>query len=111
MIRVRDLQWLLCAKSGRLDTLKSIAHQSVDAEVATLPYGHIKEISEDRNILAHGHFDRNPYDGKYSLVRRHQAEKLPTAKVTALTEELKTIADGMRGAGYVGELCEVDEQE
>lgn len=110
----RDVEALYRPKDdfgARLKTLIALAPKSRDSQVAALPFDRIKKISEDRNLVAHGHFDQNPFDGKYSLVRRHQVERFPTKKMLMRTQEARAIADEMRGAWYVGEFGDVPDQD
>jgi hypothetical protein len=50
----------------------------------------------DRNNLAHGHFDQNPFDGSYWIVLAKKARDYPAAQVRTLAFELAQIAEWLR---------------
>jgi hypothetical protein len=35
-----------------------------------IPVPELRQIAGERNNLAHGHFDQNPYDGTYDVVTK-----------------------------------------
>lgn len=60
------------------------------------------ELNGTRNTVAHGHFDQDPFDGTYALVKgRHQTlkkervENLSTATINAQAKELEEAARHM----------------
>lgn len=64
--------------------------------------GRLAELNGIRNILAHAHFDQNPFDGTFEIVeRRHRSQKartrrdFPTERINAVAEELENIARHM----------------
>ena len=64
--------------------------------------GRLAELNGTRNILAHGHFDQDPYEGTYEIVRnRHRSLKserltnLNAASIIAQAAELEEIASYM----------------
>lgn len=49
----------------------------------------LEEIPAERNKLAHGHFDQNPFNGEYDIVvrnvpRQYSAEQLKKLKEKAI---------------------------
>jgi hypothetical protein len=82
----------------RVDTLELLITACVTKAIETLPIARLRSISGDRNILAHGHFDQNPFDGSYIVVLTTKTRDYPTERIERLISELKDIADQFRHA-------------
>ena len=81
-----------------LDLLK---HSSEARGIVSVPIDDIKEISKHRNVLAHGHFEQNPFDGSYLIEGRGQPRDYPAARIDKLTEKALKCWDALRSAeGY-----------
>jgi hypothetical protein len=76
----------------RLETLAILA-TSKDGELGAIPVARLRSLNTDRNALAHGHFDQNPYDGSYWVVLKEKARDYPIQRVLALASELTQIAE------------------
>lgn len=55
------------------------------------------DISGERNTLAHGHFDQNPYSGEYQIVtQRRKRVDMPVAKIRTLALQADRVIDDFR---------------
>ncbi|NYF33681.1 hypothetical protein [Sphingopyxis sp. JAI108] len=64
--------------------------------------GRLAELNGTRNILAHGHFDQDPYEGTFEIVSRRyktltmrRLSNLNSKTINAQAEELEAIASHM----------------
>jgi hypothetical protein len=79
----------------RLETL-AILGTSKDSHLTALPLAKLRTLNADRNTLAHGHFDQNPYDGAYTLALKEKTRDYPVQRVLTLADELAQIAERLR---------------
>lgn len=82
----------------RLETLDLLASSTQNGVLSALPLVRLRALNTDRNTLAHGHFDQNPFDGSYKLLLAAKTRDYPITRVAALTAELAEIADKLRFA-------------
>jgi hypothetical protein len=80
----------------RLEKLEILVSTTKDRQLSGLPVAKLRSLNSDRNNLAHGHFDRNPYDGSYTLILAAKTRDYPIARIVALTDELAQIVDYLR---------------
>ncbi|MFD2054957.1 hypothetical protein ACFSQT_18400 [Mesorhizobium calcicola] len=95
--------------AARLDTLEALSTTSRLGGVATLPMSRLRSLNADRNRLAHGHFDQNPFDGSYNVVLAAKAHEYPIKRISALANELATIAEKFRQAYLAHHFDDPDE--
>lgn len=67
-----------------LDLLKSSREGKAIADV---PIPLMKQIAGERNTLAHGHFDQNPFDGSYDIVVKNVRASYSAERLDGLTEK------------------------
>lgn len=66
-----------------------------------VPLKELRQIAGERNNLAHGHFDQNPYDGSYDVVTKSTRSQYSVDKINALTAMAHKAWEQMRYAdGY-----------
>jgi hypothetical protein len=82
--------------SERLATLELLAAGGEDNRLSGSPIAKLRSLNADRNSLAHGHFDQNPFDGSYAIVLAAKTRDYPVARVRDLTAALAQIADQLR---------------
>jgi hypothetical protein len=82
----------------RLETLQILTSvPSRNGQLANLPLERLRSINSDRNHLAHGHFDQNPFDGSYTLALAAKTrDDYPIPRILALAKELTQIAELLR---------------
>jgi hypothetical protein len=80
--------------------------------------GRLLELNAARNLLAHGHFDQDPYEGTFAIVRlrRHgqNAERnksIDAAKINAYAMELEGIARHMSAVDDFFEIASMNEAD
>jgi hypothetical protein len=82
----------------RLEKLEILASSTKSKQLSALPVAKLRSLNSDRNALAHGHFDQNPYDGSYQLILAAKGRDYPILRILRLTEELTQIVDNLRTA-------------
>jgi hypothetical protein len=73
--------------------------QAFRPELAGLDVERLQQLNDDRNKLAHGHMDQNPFDGSYEIWDRRtfqEKKKFPTDMVRRGREELELMGDRLR---------------
>jgi hypothetical protein len=94
----------------RLEKLELLVSSTKDQQLSALPVAKLKSLNSDRNALAHGHFDQNPYDGSYQLIMRAKARDYPIARVVALGDELAQIVQFLRTTVTLFDFEDVSEE-
>jgi len=77
----------------RIEKLEILASSTTNSQLLAIPVARLKSLNGDRNRLAHGHFDQNPYDGSYTVIQRAKARDYPVLKILDLTQELTGIIE------------------
>lgn len=77
----------------RLQNLKMLKALPIDLELGALDLDRLVRLNGDRNIVAHGHFEQNPFDGDHVLVDAKQRKHdFPTDRLNRVTDELRHAA-------------------
>lgn len=66
--------------------------------IANVPVDQIKQIVNERNKLAHGHFDQNPFDGSYQIVGKKVYSHFSAERLADLTTQTGKVCSSLRGA-------------
>ncbi len=82
----------------RLETLDLLISNTKNGELSALPLARLRSLNGDRNTLAHGHFDQNPFDGSYTLLLAAKARDYPIKRVAEMATELAAVAEQFRFA-------------
>jgi hypothetical protein len=80
----------------RLEKLELLMSYTTDQQLSAVPVAKLRSLNTDRNKLAHGHFDQNPYDGSYQLILKEKTTDCPTSRIVALADELAQVLDYSR---------------
>lgn len=60
----------------------------------------LRRLGAERNKLAHGHFDQNPFDGSYSVVALRRGERvsasMPVEKMADLLDQARAVMQRLR---------------
>lgn len=62
-----------------------------DLDAAT--FNEIRDLAKERNVVAHGHFDQNPFDGSFSLRGRGEVKEFDTEMLHVLSKRCDAVAD------------------
>jgi hypothetical protein len=81
-----------------LDLLKSSGE---GAAIAGVPIPLMKQIAGERNTLAHGHFDQNPFDGSYDIVIKNVRASYSVESLDGLTEKADKALQALQLASAV----------
>ena len=110
---INDIIVLALQKSGRADILKQLDNDSFNRKLTTLDLisvayptavpqsvtNQLRNLATQRNRLAHGHFDQNPFDGTYQVVTSRSGPKpIPVPQIQTLTEHAETVWEKLRFA-------------
>jgi hypothetical protein len=80
----------------RLGTLEILASATQNGRLSALPIVRLRALNTDRNRLAHGHFDQNPFDGSYAIVLAEKVRDYPVTHIRGLATELANITEQLR---------------
>jgi hypothetical protein len=56
----------------------------------------LRALGTERNNLAHGHFDQNPFDGNYQVVTNRKTRSIPIEQISKLTERAESACNELR---------------
>lgn len=82
----------------RLEKLEILMSTTMQSHLSALPVAELRSLNADRNNLAHGHFDQNPYDGSYKVVLVAKTRDYPVSRILELADGLTQIVVAMRTA-------------
>jgi hypothetical protein len=86
-----------------LDLLKSSAEGQGIESISIMS---LREVGGERNKLAHGHFDQNPFDGSYDVVTRSVRSSYSVEMLDRLTEKTDHCWDELRHASAYYEFSD-----
>lgn len=86
-----------------LDLLKSSRE---GAAIADVPIPLMKQVAGERNTLAHGHFDQNPFDGSYDIVVKSIRASYSAERLDGLTVMADKALQALRHASAVYDFSE-----
>lgn len=86
-----------------LDLLKSSRE---GAAIADVPIPLMKQVAGERNTLAHGHFDQNPFDGSYDIVVKNIRASYSAERLDGLTVMADKALQALRHASAVYDFSE-----
>jgi hypothetical protein len=86
-----------------LDLLKSSRE---GAAIADVPIPQMKQVAGERNTLAHGHFDQNPFDGSYDIVVKNVRASYSVERLDGLTQMADKALQALRHASAVYDFSE-----
>ncbi len=69
----------------------------------------LRSLGSERNKLAHGHFDQNPFDGSYHVVTSKKRLKMPLETIRKLTERAEKAYEQLYTASFWFEDERTDE--
>lgn len=95
----------------RLDALDILASKSNHCQLQAIPVTRLRSLNADRNALAHGHFDQNPFDGSYQLVLKEKTRDYPIQRMRALASELTQIAEQLRVTEVLYDFEDLDAKD
>lgn len=88
--------------ASRASNLTLLMRTAPHLALGNVGHGRLHELNGTRNILAHSHFDQDPWDGTYEIVKgRHRSltetrlKNFSTETIGAQAEELEEIARHM----------------
>jgi hypothetical protein len=90
-----------------LDLLK---HSTEGDGLVSVPISSIKALGQERNILVHGHFDQNPFDGTYNIIAKRRAPFYSPERIGELTRQAKMAVDALRYAEAFYGFANCDEE-
>jgi hypothetical protein len=74
----------------RVQNIELLRAFPIELELSAVNVPKLIELNEHRNVVAHGHFEQNPYDGEYVLIaRKKQITEYPTERLNEITAQLQ----------------------
>jgi hypothetical protein len=97
--------------SRKLQTLDLLTLARDSGRLKDAPLAEMRQIAGERNTVAHGHFDQNPFDGEYQLKGKGRYSNYSPKRLEALTHRCNEVWSALRtiDAGFHYEAIEVDE--
>lgn len=86
--------------SYKLTVLDLLTLSSKPEGLKYVPFDQLRQLEGERNVLAHGHFDQNPFQGSYEIVGKKRIE-YPVHRIHKLVARAEEVAHSLRHAqGY-----------
>ena len=88
----------------RVDSLALLQAIPINLYLGKIDCAQLRELNEQRNIVAHGHFEQNPFDGSYNLIGKRKyatqqqwsERQFPAERLDELSGLLGNLADTLR---------------
>lgn len=81
----------------RLESLRMMAAISPSLRLEAVPFLELAELNGLRNIVAHGHFDQNPFQGDYELISNRKTHSDFSAdRLDQIAERLNAASDTLK---------------
>lgn len=72
-------------------------------------FDELENLNQLRNIVAHGHFEQNPFQGDYQLItRKDRHDDFSTERLEAITSRLDNQAKSLKVAIWFEDLEDLD---
>lgn len=76
----------------RVDNVRTLYAIAPDMPLAGIDLDEMSELNRLRNIVAHGHFDQNPFQGTYELITNKKTHAdFSTERLDEITERLEKV--------------------
>lgn len=110
-----DLVDALANKSDfarKLQTLDLLTLARDSGRLRDAPLDEMRRIAGERNTVAHGHFDQNPFDGEYQLKGKGRYSNYSPKRLDALTQRCNDVWNALRliDAGFHFDTIEIDDK-
>lgn len=94
--------------SQKLLVFDLLKYSSEGVTIADVPVDSMRSVAGERNLLAHGHFDQNPFDGSYAIVRKRKSirDQYSVEKLEELSEQATRAWDSLRHCEAIYEFSE-----
>lgn len=81
----------------RLATLRMLRDVQPALRLSYLDFDELSDLNGQRNAVAHGHFEQNPYDGEYVLIKNSKTMKnYPAKRLDDITARLAAQAQQLK---------------
>lgn len=82
--------------SRKLFILDLLSLSSAPGELKTAPIVEMRQLSKERNVIAHGNFDQNPFDGRYQLIGKGKYSDYSAERLDGLTARCNVVWHRLR---------------
>lgn len=65
-------------------------------DLKNAPITEMRELGRERNVVAHGHFEQNPFQGDYKLVGKGRYSDYSPARLDGLTARCNVVWERLR---------------
>jgi hypothetical protein len=66
--------------------------------IANISIASLRALAQERNVLAHAHFDEDPFDDSYRLIARRKAPSYLPERINGLTAQMAAAVEALRYA-------------
>lgn len=96
----------------RLDNLRMMKALAPALQIDGVDFDELAALNEARNVVAHGHFEQNPFQGDYVLITRAKRhDDYSTERLNEITTRLETQAEGIKVAVWFYDLEDLPKAE
>lgn len=79
--------------TARLNHLRTLNNRFPELKLRDLQFEELVALNELRNVVAHGHFDQNPFQGDYALIGKTHRDDFPAKRLDEITARLEEAAN------------------
>lgn len=79
--------------TARLNHLRTLNNRFPELKLRDLQFEELVALNELRNVVAHGHFDQNPFQGDYALIGKTRRDDFPAKRLDEITARLEEAAN------------------
>jgi len=94
--------------TARLNHLRTLNSRFPELKLRDFPFDELVALNELRNIVAHGHFDQNPFQGDYTLVGKTRRDDFPAKRLDGITARLERAANMVKVRIWFSDLEDLD---
>jgi hypothetical protein len=84
----------------KVQFLEILNYSSESGAINSINFKALRDIAGERNFLAHGHFDQNPFDGSYDIInhkrKRDRGAFYSADRLDNITYKAEEIAESLR---------------
>jgi hypothetical protein len=105
--------WVEPSLPKRINNLRCLSLLLPHAHISQVDDADLLRLHKRRNLVAHGHFAQNPFDGSFSVIEPQNKGKRPTllaiSEVEAAAQELMAHAITLQALEVWGQFRNLDE--
>ncbi|KJV43368.1 hypothetical protein ABIB58_001032 [Brevundimonas sp. UYEF29] len=89
----------------RLDNLRMLHGIRPELRLEGIDFDELEELNRLRNIVAHGHFEQNPFQGDYELISNNKTHKdFSVERLDEITKRIDAVGDQIKPQVYFWDM-------